>query len=391
MGWTDNIEEEDLSFEEAVEKQEIEKLSPTEIANELGAVGDVDLLEKAVEIENRKALREKYEKRKNEIEGDSTEDEDKTPNMENMGDSSSDDTVEETEVESNTETQTDTVEDESPIDLDRIAPNAVDVQQAAERDYTWKIMVWGGEGMGKTHFAYTMPEPIMMIDTENKAEDIASKFSDKTVKIWQPKSFTEACEATDQALDVLEQWQAETGERGTLVIDSMSVMWEWSQYKYIDDYYPNTAPEDANMDLQDWGKIKDYHNEMFRKPIEECDFHVCWTEMQKDDVGAKIQEGLEKTPVKPAGETNNKYKVNDIIQLELDEEGVPTGFQRKSGRNRFKYLGLTRPTFDKHREISEQIEQVESEGASSSLELRSDIDVPYELDFTESNTMEIHE
>lgn len=389
MGWSDKAQEADdeLSFEEAVESNELETLSPTEIVDEIDGVEDIELLEQAHESDSRKSVCEKYRERIDELEAEEELDEveDEVPDIDSMG---TDDTPEENTV-SEPETEN---EDNSPaLDLDRLAPNAMDVSDAADKEHTWKMMIWGGEGMGKTHFAYTMPEPIMLVDTENKAEDIASKFSDKQVKIWQPKSFTEACEAVEQALDVLEQWQAETGDTGTLVIDSMSVMWEWSQYKYIDDYYPNTAPEDANMDLQDWGKIKDYHNETFRKPIEECDFHVCWTEMQKDDVGAKIQEGLEKTPVKPAGETNNKYKVNDIIQLQLDEQGVPTGFQRKSGRNRFKYLGLTRPTFEKHKEITEAIEQVEAEGVDSELELRSEIDVPYELNFTEGNTMEIHE
>jgi hypothetical protein len=232
-----------------------------------------------------------------------------------------------------------------------------------------------------------MPGPVCIIDTENKADDIAHKFSDKEFFIWQPSDFDEAVEMRDEALSLLSEYESQTGERGTLVVDSMAVMWEWSQHKYIDEWYPNTAPDKVNLDLQDWPKIKDYHNKTFRKPIEECDFNVCWTATRKDDVGAAIESDGDVTPDKPGGETNNAYKVNSIVRLYLNQNGVPVGDLQKSGLVRFKYLGLRRPTFDKHTEIVNRIEEIEASGADTVQEVADAFDLDYDIQFTEANTM----
>lgn len=295
------------------------------------------------------------------------------------------------ETEMDEEEQEETQEDDDSmsgdVDLDELAPNAMDVEEAAEKEHQSKIMVWADKGQGKTHFSYTMPEPVCIIDTENKADDIAHKFDDKTVHIWQPNDFDEAVQHRDEALNFLSEYQAQTGERGTIVVDSMAVMWEWSQYKYIDDWYPDTPPDKVNLDLQDWPKIKDYHNKQFRKPFEECDFHVCWTSTRKDDVGAAIENEMDETPDKPGGETNNGYKVNSIIRLYLNNDGIPVGDLQKSGLTRFKYLGLTRPTFQKHREIIERIEEIEADGAETVAQVTDAFDLDYDVRFTEADTM----
>jgi len=276
---------------------------------------------------------------------------------------------------------------DSDFDVSGLAPSAMDVGEASEKEHQWKIMAWSDEGQGKTHFGYTMPEPVCIIDTENKADDIAHKFSDKDVFIWQPSDFDEAVEHRDEALSLLSEYQSQTGQNGTLAVDSMAVMWEWSQYKYIDEWYPNTPPDKVNLDLQDWPKIKDYHNKTFRKPIEECDFNVYWTSTRKDDVGAAIENDADETPDKPGGETNNAYKVNSIVRLYLNSNGVPVGDLQKSGLVRFKYLGLTRPTFEKHQEIVNEIEDIEASGASTVREVDEAFDLDYDVSFTEANTM----
>ncbi len=290
----------------------------------------------------------------------------------------------ETENETKTTMATDNSELESQ--LNRLAPDSIGVEEAASSEHTWKIMVWADPGAGKTHFAYTMPEPVCIIDTEAKADDIAHKFKDKEVRLWQPSDFDEAVEARDQALDVLELYEEEVGEKGTLVVDSMSDMWEWSQYKYIDEWYPNTAPDQVNLDLQDWQKVKDYHNKSFRRYIEECDYNVCWTEIRKDDLGKKLEEGLEETPDKPGGETNNKYKVNSIIRIRNDDNGVPVGDLQKSGLVRWKYLGLTRPTFNKHKEIIESVEEIEADEDRDTVEsLKEEVKPQWDVGFTEAD------
>lgn len=273
-------------------------------------------------------------------------------------------------------------------DLDSLAPNAMDVNEASEKEDQHKIMCWSDEGQGKTHFGYTMPGPVCFIDTENKADDIAHKFSDKDVYIWQPSDFDEACQHRDEALNFLSEYMAETGERGTIVVDSMAVMWEFSQWKFIEEWYPNTPPEDVNIELQDWPKIKEYHNKHFRKPFENCDFHVYWTSTRKDDVGEVISnDDIDEAPDKPGGEKDNKYKVNSIIRLYLNQNGVPVGDLQKSGLTRFKYIGLERPTFQKHKAVLDEIQRIESNGADNVGDVKDQFDLDYDLQFTEANTM----
>lgn len=275
------------------------------------------------------------------------------------------------------------------VDLSNLAPSAMDVNEAAERERQWKVLFWGNESTGKSHACYTFPEPVCFIDTEHKADDIAHKFADKTVQIWQPNNFDEAVEARDEAFAYLSEYEAQTGERGTIVVDSMSDMWQWAQYKYINKFHRNTDPEDVSLDLQDWGPIKKIHNEGFRQEFERCDYHFAWTATRKDDLGRKIDEEMDDTPDKPGGETDNLYKVNSVVRLQMNNNGVPIGDLHKSGVLRFKYLGLRRPTFEKHREVVQHLQEIErDQEPETAEEVEEAYSLDYELDgFTEANLM----
>jgi len=304
-----------------------------------------------------------------------------------MGWTDDDDIDEEQQTEEETDEEEETMTNDD-VDLSDLAPGAVDVQEAAEQEHQWKVLWWGNEGVGKSHACYTFPEPVCYIDTEHKADDIAHKFSDKTVQIWQPNDFDEAVEARDEALAYLSEYESQTDQQGSIVVDSMSDMWQWSQYKYISKYMPNTDPEDANLSLEDWGPIKKIHNDGFRQPFERCDYHVAWTATRKDDLGRKLEESMDSTPDKPGGEGDNVYKVNSIIRLRTDDRGIPFGDLQKSGILRFKYLGLTRPTYQKHKEVVEHLSEIEQNGAETVQDVEDAYSLDYELDgFTEANTM----
>jgi hypothetical protein len=60
---------------------------------------------------------------------------------------------------------------------------------------------------------------------------------------------------------------------------------------------------------------------------------------------------------------------------------------QKSGILRFKYLGLRRPTFEKHKEIVNHVEQIEADGAETAQEVVDEYELDYEVSFTEANTM----
>jgi hypothetical protein len=279
-------------------------------------------------------------------------------------------------------------EDNEDVDLSDLAPGAVSVDEAAEADHTWKVLWWGNESTGKSHACYTFPEPVCFIDTEHKADDIAHKFSNKTVQIWQPENFDEAVQARDEAFSYLSEYEAQTGQQGTIVVDSMADMWKWAQYKYIGKYYSNTDPEDVTLSLEDWGPIKQIHNEGFRQEFERCDYHVSWTAPRKDDLSTKIEEEMESTPDKPGGESDNVYKVNSIIRLQMNNDGIPIGDLQKSGVLQFKYLGLKRPTFPKHKKLVEHLMEIEENGAETVEDVEQAYSLDYDLyGFTEANTM----
>ena len=312
---------------------------------------------------------------------------DEVQEEEQTDDDESEETADENEGET-VENEDEAMSEESEFDASSLAPSAMDVTEASEKEPRHTMLCWANEGEGKTHMGYTFPEPVCIIDTEHKADDIAHKFDDKEVYIWQPEDFDEACDHRDEALNFLSEYKAQTGQRGTIFVDSMADMWDWSQYKFIDEWYPNTPPDDVNIELQDWPKIKDYHNKTWRKPMESCDFHVYWTSTRKDDVGAVIQnDDVQEAPDKPGGESTNAYKVNSILRLYLNSNGVPVGDLQKSGLTRFKYIGLKRPTFEKHMDVLEEIQRIEAEGVDNVGDVRSAYSLEYDVEFTEANTM----
>lgn len=262
-----------------------------------------------------------------------------------------------------------------------VAPNAMTIDEAAERKPTWRILLWGDPGKGKTHFSYTMPEPVCIIDTEQKADVIAHKF-DREVYLWQPSNYDEAREALAEAIEVLDMKNGEDNGRGTIVVDSMSVVWGWSQSKYVDEFYPGKDVEDVELSTgfgsgqSDWKKIKEYHNANFRQVMLDTEYHLCWTAMREDDYEAIIEEGANRAD-KPAGEKENPYKASDIIRIAENSEGKPVGLLQKSALVSPKnyYKGLEFPTFEKHRKISREIEEMETEGDVDPAQLSYDVDL----------------
>lgn len=242
-----------------------------------------------------------------------------------------------------------------------VAPDAISLEEAQESEYKWRILVWAKEGRGKSHFAWTMPQPLAFIDTERKADAIVHKFdldSDK-VKLWQPTDFDEAEESLDQAIAFLDQ----TDEVGTIVVDSMEKIWEWAQVKYINIHYPGKDPEDVELKTAvgsanpDWPKIKSYHSN-FRDKMFDTDHHICMTATEKDDIEEQVGDD-NRNAKKAGGERYNKHEATEVIRLIDGRDNIPTGIHKKSGLVKHKYVGLEYPTFPKHRDLVREIEDAE--------------------------------
>lgn len=270
---------------------------------------------------------------------------------------------------------------DSPLAL---APDALSHDEAQDSEYKWRILVWGEPRTGKTHFSYTPPEPLAFIDTEGKGDSISHKFDfgEDRFAMWQPDDYDEAMEALTQALDFLRFWRDEEDEIGSLVVDSISIMWEWSKQKYVEDFYPGRDIDDVNLTSgfggsnSDWKVIKKYHNKDFRQPMLDSDFHLVWTAMAEEDYSRKMEEDLPYTPDKPAGEKSNRYKVTDVLRIVENDDGIPVGMLEKTGLTKYRYSGLQYPTFNKHRETIREIEEAELDGIEpDEMDLTHDVTV----------------
>lgn len=233
--------------------------------------------------------------------------------------------------------------------LAETAPDAIGRADAAEQDPRWTILVWGDEGTGKSHFAHTAPEPVCYLDTEGKAANLAEKF-DKDVVYFDATDYDSAHSALQQSLGLLREVQSAHGVTGTIVVDSMSKMWEFAQQKHVDEHYVTAeSPEDVTFKsgLQggdDWKKIKKYHNARFRDVLAACPFHVVLTAMAEEDYNA-VMDGADGKPMKPQGEKNNRYAVENIVRLRAAESGDTVGDLLKTDRTRLRFSGLEWPEF----------------------------------------------
>jgi len=256
-------------------------------------------------------------------------------------------------------------------DINSIAPDAMGKDESDDKEHIWRVLGYGNPGTGKTHFGFTMPEPVFCIDTENKAHSITDKF-DKQIYLFEVDNYDEAINAMNQALDALEAVYAgkvdgfEKGTRGTIMVDSMSNMWDWAQQKYMEMAYPGRERNEVDFQsaLQagndsDWQSIKRLHNERFRERMVRSNFHIYWTSTSREDYNA-ILSGSDDPPAKPTGEKNNLYKATELLHFFEGENGRPAANLKKNARTKWRFGGLYYPTFEDVSDIIEGIVQAEA-------------------------------
>jgi hypothetical protein len=404
----DSFDEFDSVIRQGILDGDISHIS-VEAITEYGPELDTDVLERASEEATRTPATTRYEsfladKKLEENDGNtesvfggSDDEESQSATEDSQADSSSNES-EHTHTEEETESEpTEADSGQSVAEADGGSDEAwkdafnrasqstsgINVTEAAEMENRWSILVWSDPGKGKTHFGYSAKDPVCIIDTEGKSHHLADKFDDKMVEIYQPSDYDEALDALHDAVDLLENVKRETGRIGTVVVDSMSIMWEWSQQKYVDKFYRGKDKDEVNFSSaigssgqSDWKQIKRYHNTMFRQTIIDSPFHFVWTAMATDDYEAAIENDINFTPKKPSGEKDNEYKASEVLRLREDSEGKTIAELEKSDKVNHNYTGLEKPDFPKHQNVVRAIKDAESDNRSmSSVEAEFGVEV----------------
>jgi len=135
-----------------------------------------------------------------------------------------------------------------------------------------KILSYGNFSTGKTHFALSSDKPVFIIDTENGASPLADKFPDaKVLNICnlegddvdekdEVKNFENFQEAVNQLIKMPDN------EIGTVVVDSVSDIWEWAQAYGKVKIFKLTV-EDRLKQQWDWGIINKLYLTQIKKLI----------------------------------------------------------------------------------------------------------------------------
>lgn len=375
MGWMESVDDEDEKDDDEYSVT-VDENDADNTEEEVQSEDDSEASE-SVETPPSEEMAEFPEEDEEQIETDSEADNDEPEVTVTTG----------SEVESNSSEES--VEDgDEGVSLAEFAPNSTPIEEAQEKDYRWRIMVWSDPSGGKTHFAHTMPEPIVFIDTESKAYDLSHKF-DKEIVYYQPDDYDDAVDCLEEGIGALDAVRNETEQVGTIVVDSMSIMWEWSQQKYVDKFMPGKDASEVNFQsnmgqegTSDWKQIKKFHNSDFRQVMTDTPYNLCWTAMREDDY-QQVFDGGGDTGDKPGGEKSNQYKIDQVLRLKGGPDGRPRGYLQKSGFVRHEYTGLLYPDFHKHQEIMTEIAQAE-EGKDP--EKSVSIDVPYDIDLRVGGT-----
>lgn len=139
-----------------------------------------------------------------------------------------------------------------------------------------KILSYGNFSTGKTHFALSSPGPVFIVDTENGASPLADKFPDaKLINIsnMDKENIDEKDEVNNfenymNTIDYLTTLPE--GEVGTVIVDSISDIWDWAQ-AYAKVKVFKIEVEERLKQQWDWGVI----NKLYNKPLQKLINNNC--------------------------------------------------------------------------------------------------------------------
>ena len=233
-------------------------------------------------------------------------------------------------------------------------------EELLSEEVVYRVLIFGNPGTGKTHFAESMPGPVYILDSENRAKIIIGKFKNKDgtqkriyVKQWRTQDDLELY--IEIAIKALNNHYAETGERGTLVVDSYTKAWDAAHNKYIIDKFGRSADPSIRLDpMSDYKFINPIHNNL-REKILDSGFHVCLTATQGSIFG---EDRYNPIGVRPEGQKHNQYAVDFFIFNYFEGNAIYSSIQKNSLVSTDVSIGKIKElTFDKLNEAVTRIKK----------------------------------
>lgn len=139
------------------------------------------------------------------------------------------------------------------------------------------VLIYGGFGTGKSHFALTAPEPVYVIDTEKGVKPLLENFKDKEIYVLNvyDSSAKDTYENILNSLKELHVLQKE-GKVGTIVFDSITDLWEVCQ-TYAKEEIWKMRDADKIKQQWDWGVINKLYYKVLRNLLFSFDCNIILT------------------------------------------------------------------------------------------------------------------
>jgi hypothetical protein len=188
------------------------------------------------------------------------------------------------------------------------APVAWDEIPDNPADNAFIVLAEGMQGAGKTHFAMSFPEPIFLIDTENRADKVAGKFKAQGKVVYRKK-----CLTFDDIRQAIAQLIFAQHGCGTIVIDSGSDLQSYAETEFLQQ---NRKEKVWPQVL--WGEVHAKTDNLLAA-IREKGFYCVVTGRLKDDYAGPYGEGVKTGQMIFEGYKRMPYLVD--IHLRLTGDG----------------------------------------------------------------------
>lgn len=219
---------------------------------------------------------------------------------------------------------------------------------------------------GKTHFALTAKRPIYFLDTEKSAQLLVKQLPEDVQREIYILDLVDFAERKGNHLDVVQSMEVAfdvigellddirtSPEVGTIVIDSMTDLWDYLKIWLDENVDQNKKFGDTIMGTE-WGKANKRWKELMNL-LKASDWNVILTFKTKERYVDKKASGI----------IDPDWQKNTFHDLDLNFEIVKTGDEHRfichGGRFGDKYEDLINPTFDDVRKYLQQKTGIEFE------------------------------